>query len=132
MNTLRKLELSCGAMTAVLGMLVLLLLVREEQQAAIRLERDFPLYRSLLIGLLVFVFPSVLVFIGSYFHSVKKSLLGQFCLLAGTLIAGGIFFLLFVRIGAFYSLHFAFWIHFLLAMFAILTSVLSVFVQRQR
>lgn len=119
-------------MTAVLGMLVLLLLVREEQQAAIRLERDFTLYRSLLIGLLVFVFPSVLVFIGSYLHSVKKSSLGQFCLLAGALLAAGIFFLLFLRVGAFYSLHFSFWIHFMLAVFAILTSIIAFFVQRER
>src|SRR5437660_1046645 len=130
MSVLRKIELTGGVLTAGLSLIVLLLLLREDQEAAARLARNFPFYRSLLIGSLIFVFPGLLVFIGSYLHSIKKSLLGQFCVVGGALVAVGIFSLLFIQVGAFYSLHFAFWIHFWSVMSAIMTSIMSFLVRR--
>ena len=94
--------------------------------------RDVTIVIGALLVILGVLLPSALVLVGSYFHAVKRSLVGQFCLLASCLLVLGIFFLLFVRTGVFYRLHFYFWIHFLMVIVAVLTSVISVFVQRQR
>ena len=128
MKILRKVELIGGLITAILAGTYLLILVREDQQAAVQLEREFPLYRSIVIGLLLFVLPGLLVFVGSFFHSVKNRLGGQFAMSAGTLIIVAFFLLSFFTVGALYSLTAAFWIHMLLALFAVITMTCSLLV----
>jgi len=130
MTFLRKLELSCGVVAAVLGLLILLTLVREDQEAARRLEQDFPLFQTVLFGLLVYVLPSFLVFIGSYLHAVKQRPSGRIVLITATLAIVIIFLLSLVPlVWAAASL----WplLSVLLTLFAILTSVISLLVRRE-
>jgi hypothetical protein len=126
--TLRKLELSSGLITAALAVLILFMLIREDQQAAELLKRDFPLYRSVLVGSLLFVLPGSLVLVGAYVHSVKEKSFGQLPLMIGALMNIVVFLLFFFAL-AFRRLDFSFLVNFLLPVFAILTSVISVLVQ---
>ena len=124
MNTLRKLELSCGVVTAALGLFILLILISEGLEDAQRLEREFPLYQTILLGFMFYVLPSALVFIGSYLDAVKRKPAGQLILLPASL-ANVIIFLLFLvpLVWAAASL----WplLSVLLTIFSILTSVVS-------
>jgi len=45
MSTLRKTELIGGVVTVILGMLFVVLAIREDEAAAIRLQLDFSLYQ---------------------------------------------------------------------------------------
>lgn len=131
MNFLRRLELSCGGVTAVLGLLILLILILEGQQDAQLLEREFPLYQTILVGSLFYVLPSSFVFIGSYLHAVKQNLGGQIVLIAASLWNVIVFLLLLVPlVWAAASL----WplLSILLTVFAISTSAISVVVQVRR
>jgi hypothetical protein len=131
MNFLRRLELSCGVVTAVLGLLILLTLILEDQATARRLELEFPLYRTILVGCLFYVLPSFFVFAGSYLHAVKQNLGGQIVLIAASLWNVVIFLLSLVPlVWAAASL----WplLSVLLTMFAISTSAISVVVQVRR
>ena len=129
MSFLRKLELICGAITAALAVLILLMLIREDQEVAAQLQQDFPLYQSVLVGLL-FVIPGLLVLIGSYLDSIKKNSFGQFALLSGALVNATIFLLFFFR-GGFNRLNFFFWVMFALPLFAILTAIVSILVRKK-
>jgi cytochrome bd-type quinol oxidase subunit 2 len=131
MSFLRKLELSSGVITAVLGLLILLTFIREDQEAAQRLQREFPLSQTILVGSLVYILPSFLVLIGSYVHAVKQKPSGQIVLMTASLAIVIIFLLSLVPlVWAAASL----WplLSVLLTLFAILTSVISLLVRRER
>ena len=130
MSTLRKLELIGGSITLIVAVTYLILLVREDQQAAIQLQREFPLSRALGFGLMLFVLPGVLVFAGSFFHSVKNKVSGQLALLAGTLIIVAFFTLLFLVVPL-YSLAGTFWIHLLFVLLAVTTITFSLLAGRR-
>ena len=131
MNALRKLELSCGAVTAVLGLLILLIFISEGQEDSQRLEREFPLYQTFLLGSVFYVLPSALVFVGSYLDAVKRKPAGQLILLPASL-ANVIIFLLFLVPLVWVAASLWPLLSVLLTIFAILTSVISLLLRGKR
>ena len=133
MNILRKLELSGGAVIVVIGILVGFTYFRLDQQSAERVGREFPVFTTILTFSLLDALPGLLILLGSYLHSVKRKQAGQFLLIVGSLANITIFLLFFLRVPfVLYGRLDLFWLSFLSAALAILTSVISVFVQRQR
>lgn len=131
MNLLRKFELSGGAITAVIGIFVGFTYIRLDQKASERLNES-PV-SSVMILSLVYLFPAVLVLLGSLLHSVKRKQLGQFLLIIGSLVNMVIFILfLFSPVPVPYARIDLFWLGFLSAALAIGTSAISFLVQRQR
>jgi|SRR5436309_13922400 len=86
MNSLRRLELSGGVLTAVAGLLISWAFIRLDQEALERLGREFPIYRTVLIISSLYLLPGLVVLFGSYLHSIKGKHTGQLLLTLGSLV----------------------------------------------
>ena len=128
MSFLRKLELICGILIAAMGLFIGLSYFRLDQQSSERLGREFPIYSTILIFSLLNLFPGILIFFGSYLHSVKRKQAGQFLLIIGSLVNVVIFLLfLFSPVPVPYGRLDLFWLSSLSAALAILASIISFF-----
>ena len=132
MNFLRKLELICGVLIAAIGLFIGFSYFRLDQQSSERLGLEFPIYSTILIFSLLDLFPGILIFFGSYLHSVKRKQAGQFLLIIGSLVNVVIFLLFLFTVPVPYGRLDLFWLSFLSAALAILASIISFLVQRQR
>lgn len=133
MSLLRKLELTGGISIAAIGLFVTLSYIRLDQQSAERVGREFTAYRTVLTFSLLELFPGLLILFGSYLHSVKRRQAGQFLLIVGSLVNVTIFLLFsFSAVPVLYGRLDLFWLSFLSAVLAILTSIISFLVQRER
>ena len=131
MNLLRKLELTGGAIAAVMGIFVGLTYIRLDQKVSERLNES-PV-SSIIILSLVYILPAVLMLFGSLLHSVKRKRVGQFLLIVGSIVTVVIFVLFLLSpVPVPYARIDLFWLSFLSVVFAVLTSIISFFVQRQR
>lgn len=66
MSVLRKIELSGGILTAVIGLFIVLTYIRLDQRSLESLGREFPVYRAIFVYSLLYLFPGLLVLLGSY------------------------------------------------------------------
>jgi len=130
MNILRKLELGGGILIAAIAVFVGLSFIRLDQHTSERLGESS--VSSVMILSLVYLLPGFVVLLGSFLHAVKKWQTGQFLLIIGSLVNITIFLLVLFSPFLPYGRLDLFWLSFLAAALAILTSVISVFVQRQR
>ena len=131
MNTLRKLELAGGILIAAIAVFVGLSFIRLDQQTSERLGESS--VSSVVVLLLVYLLPGFVVLLGSFLHAVKARQAGQFLLIIGSLVNVVVFLLfLFSPVPVPYGRLDLFWLNFLSAVLAILISIISVFVQRQR
>jgi MFS family permease len=96
LTSLRKLELSCGIATAIIGILLSLFVLKFDSDAALIVQKQFVVARELLMVVLVFIFPSALVAVGSYLHASKRRAWGQVMLGIGWVAVVGIFLLFFI------------------------------------
>lgn len=132
MNLLRKLELGGGAIAAVIAIFVGIVYLRLDQAGAERLGQEFPV-SSVVVFSVLYLLPGLLILVGSYVHSVKAKQLGQFLLIIASVVNVGMFvFFLLSPVPVPYGRLDLFWLYFLSAALAICTSIISVFVQRQR
>ena len=133
MSVLRKIELSGGVLIAVIGIVIGFAFFRLDQESAQRNGREFSILTAILIFFLLDVLPGILILWGSYLHSIQRKQMGQFILIISSLVNVVIFLLfLFSPVPVPYGRLDLFWLSFLSAALAIETSIISVFVQRQR
>jgi hypothetical protein len=86
MTFARKFELTSGAATGLLGILVALVLLYDEYQISQRLNEEFRSVLGIVVVLMFYIAPGLLVAIGSYFHAVfREAWLGRGMLLVGSL-----------------------------------------------
>lgn len=71
MTVLRKLEIVCGAATAILGIATAANMLTTDLQTMRRLEREFAVAQELLAASIFFVLPALLVAIGAYIHASR-------------------------------------------------------------
>ena len=86
MTIVRKLEVFSGLATALLGAAVTLNMLRTDYQTMLRLNEDFPVIQELSVGLLLFLFPSLLIAVGSYLHAVRRQPRGLVILVVSTFV----------------------------------------------
>jgi amino acid transporter len=130
MTYLRKLEALSGLTTALLGATVTLNMLRTDYETMLRLNEDFPVFQELSVGLLLFLFPSLLVAVGSYLHAARRQPRGLVILTVST------FVLTFIFVGLFFALAFrtanlSFWLNLLLSVIAIVTMIIGLIVRAQ-
>ena len=128
MTFLRKLEVGCGAVTALLGFSAAAQMLNTNVDVARRLERRFSLFQELFGALVLYVLPGLLVGIGSYIHASKLRSWALPMLLIGASYVVIIAVLLVFNL-AFYTANLLFWLNFLLAVMAILTAIVSLVVR---
>jgi hypothetical protein len=82
----RKFELTSGAATGLLGIIVVLVMLYDEYRISQRLTQEFRLVLGIGVGLMFYIAPALLVAIGSYFHAAfREAWLGRGMLLVGSL-----------------------------------------------
>jgi len=129
MNRKQKLEATSGVVTAVLGIVVMIAAGYVEKLTAEKLDEPASIGQALVISFALYGLPALLVAVGAYAHSMKKRWWGRALLLTATLFLIVWFFLSFsVLIWSKWLL--LSWAIVLVTGFAILTSVISVFVVR--
>src|SRR5438067_13546424 len=128
MNWKRKLELICSVITTGLGITVMLLGLRVEYAVAQRLGGNGAMVKEIALWFALYGLPGLLVSIGAYSHAGKSRSWGRLLLITASLFITGWFFLSLVLVvwsGLFLPAG-------LLTLFAILTSVVSLFVRGKR
>jgi hypothetical protein len=86
MTFARKFELTGGAATGLLGIIIVLVMLYDEYQISQRLNQEFRFVLGIGVGLMFYIAPGLLVTIGSYFHAVfREAWLGRGMLLVGSL-----------------------------------------------
>ena len=86
MTSTRKFELTSGATTGLLGIVIVLVTLYDEYQISQRLNQEFRLVLRIGVGLMFYIAPGLLVTIGSHFHAVfREAWLGRGMLLVGSL-----------------------------------------------
>jgi hypothetical protein len=130
LTNLRKLELSCGIATVMIGMLLSLFVLKFDWDAALVVQKQFVVLRELLMVMLLFILPSALVAVGSYVHASKRRAWGQVMLGIGWLAVMAVFLLFFIiplfgKISAWSILNLS------LVLLASLSLVLSVMAKKQ-
>ena len=73
MTLMRKVELGSGVVTGLLGLIIALYMLSQDYQGAKRFGDEFPWFQAVVVALTFFIAPSLLVAIGSYFHTVLQS-----------------------------------------------------------
>ena len=128
----RKLELICGVACAAVATLLSLFILKSDWDAAHIVEQQFAVFRELFLVLLLFMFPGLLVAIGSYAHVAKQRFWGRFVLAVGCVAAVGSFLflfailpMLFVRVNWWSLLNLSF------VLLAILTIVFSLVARKE-
>lgn len=100
MTMARRLELSGGVATALLGIAVAVEMFRMEQATSLRTNTEFHSTRTFLLAAALFILPSLFVGIGAYMHTVRRRSGGWTSLVIGA-VSSIIIFLLFFSVGAF-------------------------------
>lgn len=95
-TNVRKLELSCGIATVMIGILLSLFVLKFDSDTALIVQKQFVVARELLMVVLLFISPSALVAVGSYVHASKRRAWGQVMLGIGWVAVMGIFLLFFI------------------------------------
>jgi hypothetical protein len=131
MTFVRKLELISGTATGLLGAAVTLNMLRTDYETMRRLSEEFPLFQELLVGLLLFLFPSLLVAVGSFLHAMKQQSRGRAMLLVGGSFISITFVLLLSQV-AYYTRSQGFRLHFLLAVMAVAAITASLLVRGRK
>ena len=72
-----------------------------DQEAALRIGRDFPLLRETLVASLFFIIPGLLVAIGSYVHAVRNKAWARLMLSIAVVLVVAVFVFLFVILAFF-------------------------------
>jgi len=83
LSTIRKLELTSGALTVLLATLLSLFVLKFDWDASLSVGYEFAVLRELGIVLMIFMFPGGLVAIGSYAHAAKRRTWGRLVLVVG-------------------------------------------------
>jgi len=123
----RKLEITFGLLTGVLGVIVLSGILYEEHLIAVRLQEPTPI-GDMLVLVAFYGMPILLVVVGGYTHAKKRQSLGRVLLIAATLFLVVMFFLSLV------VLVWSGWVWPIasLTLLAILTSITSLLVRREQ
>ena len=121
----RKLEIVCGAATAVLGIAAAAQMLSTDLETMRRLEREFPVGQELLGASIFFVLPALLVAIGAYIHGSRVRSWGLPMVMIGAVSL--VFFFSLLTVAPAYSggpvrLH---WLNLSLAAMAIVTVLVS-------
>lgn len=90
MDWKRRLELTCGLITAVLGIIVMLGALTEAQTITQRLQEPASFGKSLVVSFALYGLPALLVTIGAYAHTTKRQQWGRMVLIASSLFPGGL------------------------------------------
>jgi hypothetical protein len=127
----RKLELSCGVLTALLAIIVSLMAIRDDYQTALRLENEFHPFGDFLIVAVRFILPGILVALGAYVHAVKQEAWGRVAIILGGLFLSSMFlFNLFLSL-TFRRTDLWLGLNFLLPVLAIVTIIASLIPRRE-
>ncbi len=128
MDWKRRLEIICGLVTAVLGIIIMLGALAETQMIARRLQEPARFGNALAVSFALYGLPAFLVAIGAYGHATKRQQWARFVLIAASLfLLVWLFFSFAVLVWSKWSLPIC-----LLTGFAILTSIISLIVRRER
>ena|SRR2546421_3877038 len=127
MTFLRKLEISSGAVTALLGIATAANMVSADFEAMRRLERDFPVAQSLLVAFGIYLLPALVVCIGSYLHASRLRRWGLALLLVASLWL--VFILLLWLSSPFFGASTFAWLNLTLAATAVVTLIVSLAVR---
>ena len=128
MDWKRRLEIICGLVAAVLGIIITLEALYITQLAGQMLHESAPMLSTFLLYLALYILPTCLVAIGAYAHAAKKQLWGRALLITATL---------FLTVWFFLSLVVLVWSGRVLSsllevVFAISTSIISLVVRGER
>jgi len=128
MDWKRRLELICGLITALLGIIVMLGAIAETQTIAQRLEEPVRFGNALGVSFALYGLPAFLVAIGAYGHATKRQQWARIVLIAASLfLLVWLFFSFVVLVWSKWALPIG-----LLTAFAIFTSIISLIVGRER
>lgn len=127
MDLRRRLEVICGLITAVMGIIVVLGALHEAQLIAQTLQEPAPIGRAFVVSFLLYGLPTLLVAMGGYTHAMRRQSWGR-----ALLITASVFLMVWFLL----SLVVVVWSGWLLPMglltgFALLTSIISLLVRRE-
>ncbi len=131
MDWKRKLELICGLITGALGITVTVGLLYVTKLTGEMLNEAPPMIRTLLFSLLLYFLPASLVAVGGYLHAVRRQLWGKLLVITASLFLTILFFLSLVAL-VWSRWVLLSWLIVLLTAFAVLTSIISLIVRRER
>jgi len=129
MTLLRKLEIGCGAITALLGITTAANMLKDYFESMRQLERNSSVAQSvlaLLVALVMYVLPSLAVAFGSYLHASRRRAWGLPLVIISSLWL--VIILMFWLSSAFFRASPFAWLNFSLATLAILTVIVSLVV----
>ena len=125
MNWKRKLELICGLITLLLGMIVVIIVLYFQHTITKQLQQPSQLLKTFVIFFILYGLPAFLIAVGGYQHAIRRQSWGRVLLISTTCFLVILLFLSLVVLmwsGAIIPVG-------LLTVFAILTTVTSLFVR---
>jgi uncharacterized membrane protein (UPF0136 family) len=125
MNKFRKLEVVCGAATAILGIAAAAQMLHTDMETMRRLGRSFPVFQELIVGAIIYALPGSLVAVGAYFHATNHRQWGLLMVIVSSLFLVVVFVLL-VLAPAFYTPNLLLRLNLSLAAVAIVTTTVSI------
>ena len=131
MSLLRKIELGCGVITGLGGVLIAGYTIIEEYEAARSLGDEYPAGKALAIALVVLICPSLMVAVGAYLHAVLgRPFLGRTMIIVGSPFLVLLALIAFITPG-YQDISFT-WLRLLLMATALITLTLSLIVRSGR
>jgi hypothetical protein len=128
MTFLRKVELTYGVATAVLGVLATAQMFVVDLNTSRRLNESFPISRWVFGALVIYVLPGFFVALGSYIDASRARSWGLPLLLTSSLLLTTVFVLMFLS-GAFTTTRALFYVSFLFAVMSIVTVIIALLVR---
>jgi hypothetical protein len=128
MTFLRKLEVTCGVATAVLGVIATAQMFVVDLNTSRRLNESFPISRWVFGALILYILPGFLVALGSYIDASRARSWGLALLLISSLLLTTVFLLMFLS-RAFTTTRALFYVSFVFAVMSIVTVIIALLVR---
>jgi hypothetical protein len=123
MTTSKKIELTSGIVTGLFGTALTVIMVYKDYATSLRLKNDFSALAAFAICSPFYMWPSVLIAVGTYFHAVSGKSWGRFLVLVPGIFLIATFLLFTFTAG--YGAAYMIWPRFLLIMVAIITIIVG-------
>lgn len=123
MTTSKKIELASGIVTGLIGTALTVIMVYEDYATSLRLKNDFSALAAFAIYSLFFMWPSVLIAVGTYFHTASGKSWGWLLMLVVSIFLIATFLLFTFMAG--YAGAYMIWPRFLLIIVAIITTIVG-------